>query len=64
MARAGYFYEDPNKGNRRFFTLGLGLSFKSFGLDGAFLIPITQNHPLQNTFRFTLNFLFGREQND
>jgi len=64
MARAGYFYEDPNKGNRRFFTVGLGVSFKSFGLDGAFLIPITQNHPLQNTFRFTLNFLFGREQND
>ena len=62
MVRAGYFYEDPNKGNRRFFTVGLGLNFKSFGLDGAFLIPITQNHPLANTFRFTLNFNFDRNK--
>jgi hypothetical protein len=54
--RGGYFYENPNKGSRRYFTLGLGLMYKSFGFDFAYLIPTDQNNPLQNTIRFTLTF--------
>lgn len=60
FGRFGYFYEDPNKGNRKFFTIGAGLKFKVFGLDVAYLIPFSQDrHPLANTFRFSLNFNFG-----
>ena len=56
--RAGWFWEDPNKGNRKFITLGAGLRFKVFTLDFAYLAPFEQNHPLQNTLRFTLAFDF------
>lgn len=54
--RAGYYYENPNVGSRRHFTLGLGLMYKGFGFDFAYLIPTDQNNPLQNTIRFTLTF--------
>lgn len=53
--RAGYFYEHPTKGNRNFFTLGLGLKLKVMGLDFSYLIPTKQHNPLENTLRFTLN---------
>lgn len=56
--RAGYFNEAKTKGNRKFFTAGIGLRYNVFGLDMAYLIPITQRNPLQNTLRFTLTFDF------
>ncbi len=56
--RGGFFYEDPMKGNRRFITLGAGLSFRQIGLDAAYLTSLVQNHPLQNTLRFTLYYLW------
>src|SRR5690606_12668316 len=31
--RAGYFYEAPEKGNRRYFTLGAGLKYNIFNID-------------------------------
>ena len=63
--RAGYFNEAKTKGNRKFFTFGIGLRYNVFGLDMAYLIPITQRNPLQNTLRFTLTFDFDafKEQN-
>ena len=63
--RAGYFYEDKTKGGRQFFNIGLGVRYSVFGLDMAYLIPITQRNPLQNTLRFTLTFDFDafKEQN-
>ena len=63
--RAGYFNEAKTKGNRKFFTAGIGLRYNVFGLDMAYLIPITQRNPLQNTLRFTLSFDFDafKEQN-
>ena len=55
--RFGYFYENPTKGNRQFFTLGAGIKYNVFGLDFAFLIPTKQrNNPLANTLRFSLTF--------
>lgn len=59
FVRAGYFYEHKLKGNRQFLTLGAGLKFKVFTLDVSYLTPFTQNHPLQNTLRFTLGFDFN-----
>ena len=63
-ARAGYFYEDKTKGNRKYFTLGLGLKYNVFGLNFSYIVPsgsgINQN-PLSNTLRFGLVFNFDEE---
>lgn len=56
--RAGYFYEDVSKGNRKYFTAGAGLKMNVFALDFSYLLPIAQNNPLANTLRFTLSFDF------
>lgn len=54
--RGGYFHESKYKGNRKYFTLGAGLRYNVFGLDFAYLIPVEQRNPLENTIRFTLHF--------
>ncbi len=63
--RAGYFYEDKTKGNRRYFTTGVGIKYNIFGLNFSYLIPSgsgnTQN-PLSNTLRFSLVFDFDSEE--
>ena len=60
--RAGYFYEDKTKGNRKYFTLGAGLKYQVFGLNISYIVPsgsgINQN-PLSNTLRFSLLFDLG-----
>ena len=57
--RAGYFYEDKTKGNRKYFTVGAGLKYNVIGLNFSYLIPsgngVTRN-PLSNTLRFGLTF--------
>jgi hypothetical protein len=57
--RAGYFWEDKSRGNRRYFTAGLGLKYNIFGLNFSYLAPsgsgVTQN-PLSNTLRFSVLF--------
>lgn len=59
--RAGYFYEDKTKGDRKYLTVGLGVKLNVFTLNGAYLVPsgsgINRN-PLSNTFRFSLLFDF------
>ncbi len=52
--RTGYFHEHQNKGNRKYFTVGIGLELNVVNLDFSYLIPRFQNHPLANTIRFTL----------
>jgi hypothetical protein len=57
--RAGYFYENPLKGNRKFLTLGLGLKYNIFGINLSYLVPSSsQRNPLDNTLRFSLIFDF------
>ena len=58
--RGGYFYEYQTKGNRKYFTLGVGLKLNVFSLDFAYLIPTAVNNPLANTLRFTLGFNFDK----
>jgi hypothetical protein len=58
--RGGFFYEDMNKGNRKFFTMGIGLKLNVFSLDFAYLVPTAVNNPLANTLRFTLGFDFDQ----
>ncbi len=57
--RAGYFYENPDKGNRKYFTLGAGLKYNTLGLNFAYVLPSgsgTNRNPLSNTLRFSLVF--------
>lgn len=57
--RAGYFYEDIDKGNRRYFTLGAGLKYNMLGLNVSYLLPSgngLNRNPLSNTLRFGLTF--------
>ncbi len=59
--RAGYFYENPSKGNRKFFSVGAGLKYNVFGLNFAYLFPSgsgVNRNPLSNTYRFGLVFDF------
>lgn len=62
-ARLGYFYEAANKGNRQYFTLGVGFRYNVFGFDFAYLVPPQQEHPLAETLRFTLHFNFEEDSN-
>ena len=59
--RAGYFYESPTKGNRRYATVGAGLKYNVIGLNLAYIFPsgsgISRN-TLSNTVRFSLLFNF------
>lgn len=57
--RGGYFNENQYKGNRKFFSAGLGLKMNVCSIDVSYLIPIHQNNPLANTIRFTLLFDLG-----
>ena len=57
--RTGYFHESPVKGDRKYFTLGAGLKYSTYGLNFSYLLPsgsgVTRN-PLSNTLRFSLVF--------
>ena len=57
--RGGYFHEHETKGNRKYFTVGMGLRLNVFSLDFSYLVPVKQQNPLANTLRFTLGFEFG-----
>ena len=58
-ARGGYFYEDKTKGDRQYLSMGLGLRYQVFGVDGTYLVPTgsnSQNNPLAQTIRISLHF--------
>jgi len=57
--RTGYFYENPLKGDRQYFTVGAGLNYNIFGLNFSYLIPSgngVNRNPLSNTLRFSILF--------
>ncbi len=56
--RGGYYHEHETKGNRKYFTTGIGLKLNVFALDVSYVIPVFRNHPLANTLRFSLAFDF------
>ncbi len=63
--RAGYFYEDKTKGNRKYFSAGVGLKFNVFGLNFSYIVPSgngTNRNPLSNTLRFSLLFDFANAE--
>ena len=57
--RAGYFYENPNKGNRKYFTVGAGIKYSVANLNFSYVFPTgsgISRIPLSNTYRFGLVF--------
>lgn len=65
FVRAGYFYENKNRGNRKFFSVGAGFTLDRMSINFSYLVPsgsgVTRN-PLSNTLRFGIIFnLSGQE---
>jgi hypothetical protein len=54
--RGGYYYENPTKGNRQYFSVGAGFKLTAFQLDVAYLISTVPSNPLDQTLRFSLSF--------
>ncbi|HEY5565353.1 MAG TPA: type IX secretion system outer membrane channel protein PorV [Rhodothermia bacterium] len=52
--RGGYFYENPDNGNREFLTLGAGIRYNILGVDFSYIYPLEENHPLADTIRFSV----------
>lgn len=59
-ARAGFFYEHPLKGARKFYTVGIGIKYNIFNIDLSYLVPgNNRRSPLDNTLRFGMIFDLG-----
>lgn len=56
FVRAGYHYEHPNKGNRKYYTVGAGFKMNIFSIDAGYIISAAQSNPLDQTLRFSLAF--------
>ena len=61
--RGGYFSENKDKGGRKFLTLGAGLKYNNLGLDFSYLSTIENDHPLAETMRFSIFFIFDEDDN-
>jgi hypothetical protein len=61
--RTGFFYEDPDFGNRKFVTIGAGLRYDLYGFDFSYITTDVfkggENHPLSDTLRFSLLIGWG-----
>lgn len=57
--RAGYNYQDAQKGDGSYFTLGTGFRYQIYSIDLSYLATAERSNPLANTLRFGLavNFL-------
>ena len=64
LLRAGYFYEDKSRGNRRYFSAGAGFNLNFMTVNVSYLVPsgsgVTRN-PLSNTLRLGVVFNLGDE---
>lgn len=56
FARAGYFYEHPNKGHRQHFAAGLGVRIAHVQLDLAYLVPTDGSLRERRTLKLTLAY--------
>ncbi|MEQ8303340.1 MAG: type IX secretion system outer membrane channel protein PorV [Cyclobacteriaceae bacterium] len=60
--RVGYFLEANDKGNRKYFTAGIGANIKKFGIDVAYLVPTNKReNALAETIRFTIMMNFDKK---
>jgi hypothetical protein len=67
LLRLGYYYEDKDMGNLKYFSTGIGLRYNVMELNFSYLVPSgsgTNRNPLSNTLRFGLVFnLDSKEDN-
>jgi hypothetical protein len=62
--RTGYFHEHEAKGNREYFTIGAGVTYRFLTLDLSCLLPVKgQSSPLYSTLRVALTAEFGMPSN-
>jgi len=60
---AGYFYENPNNGDRQYITCGVGVKYNVLQINASYLVPQgtgTNRNPLSNTLRFSLLFALDK----
>jgi hypothetical protein len=63
--RMGYFHESPDKGARKFFSLGAGFKYNVVKVDVSYLFSAGKvKNPLENTLRFSLTFNFGDQYDE
>ncbi len=57
--RTGFFYEDPDYGNRKFITIGAGIRYQDYAFDFSYITTSMfkngEDHPLSETIRFSLS---------
>jgi len=58
VGRLGYFQEHPSYGNRKFFTLGAGVAYRAFNFDFAYMVPVSNEHPLGKSLRLSIGYYF------
>jgi len=62
--RAGHFNEHKTKGNRKYFTIGVGFKLNLINIDISYLVPTSgRNNPLANTIRFSIAADFDSPKN-
>ena len=54
--RTGFHYDEIGK--VRYLTFGAGLKYASLFIDAAYISPLEQGHPLEDTIQFSLAFNF------
>lgn len=59
--RAGYFYESPSFGGRKYLTFGAGLRYDIYGFDFSY-ISASDSSPLASTLRFSLLIRWGGKE--
>jgi hypothetical protein len=61
--RAGYCYEPETIGNRRYPTLGAGLSYKLLKYNFSYVVASQQQSPIANALRFSVTLDLNRLSN-
>lgn len=59
FVRGGYFHEHATKGNRKFVTVGIGVTYSIISIDFSYIIATNRQNPLANTMRFGLRLAFA-----
>ncbi len=52
--RGGYYYEDPQNGDREYISFGAGIRINQFGVDFSYIKTLESQSPLANTLRFSI----------
>jgi len=59
--RSGYLYQNPQKADNSYFTLGLGVRYSRWAFDFSYLMGSGQS-PLRNTLRFGVQANFNKRR--